>query len=259
MALITQARDLRRRKARERTGHFVAEGVRAVEALLRSPIEVYGALVSPQLAVTPRGIALREALAARVAVTEVGESDFATAADTETPQGVLAIAAIPARTWDVVPSVDPLRVLVLDAVQDPGNVGTMLRTAAALGVAATVSLPGTVDLWNAKVVRSAMGAHFTHPAFATTWQELDAWREPHHVALWGADARGVALEAKAGLPPRLALIVGNEGAGLTPDARERMERPVALPIADVESLNVAVAAGILLYALRPDAADRMGS
>jgi RNA methyltransferase, TrmH family len=258
VALITQARDLKRRKARERTGNFVAEGVRAVEELLRSPLEVHGALVSPQLAATPRGMMLREALTERVAtVTEVGDAEFATAADTETPQGVLAIAAIPARTWDMVPSVNPLRVLVLDAVQDPGNVGTMLRTAAALGVAATVSLPGTVDLWNAKVVRSAMGAHFTHPAFATTWQELDAWREPRHVALWGADARGVALEAiPAGLPPRLALVVGNEGAGLTPDARDRIERPVALPIADVESLNVAVAAGILLYALRPDAAVR---
>jgi TrmH family RNA methyltransferase len=160
----------------------------------------------------------------------------------------------------MVPSADPLRVLVLDAVQDPGNVGTMLRTAAALGVAATVALPGTVDLWNAKVVRSAMGAHFTHPAFATTWQALDTWRQHHHVALWGADARGVALQAKpAGLPSRLALTVGNEGAGLTADARERIERPVALPMADVESLNVAVAAGILLYALRPDAAVRAGS
>jgi TrmH family RNA methyltransferase len=257
VALITQARDLKRRKARERTGQFVAEGVRAVEELLRSPIEVHGALVSPQLAATARGMALRDALAARVTVTEVADADFATAADTETPQGVLAIAAIPARTWEVVPSVDPLRVLVLDAVQDPGNVGTMLRTAAALGVAATVSLAGTVDLWNAKVVRSAMGAHFTHPAFATTWQELDTWRQRHRVALWGADARGMPLDARsAGLPARLALIVGNEGAGLTPEARERMERPVALPIADVESLNVAVAAGILLYALRPDTADR---
>jgi TrmH family RNA methyltransferase len=258
LTLITQARDLKRRKGRERTGHFVAEGVRAVEELLRSPLEVHGALVSPQLAATPRGIALRDALAARVAtVTEVGDAEFGTAADTETPQGVLAIASIPTRAWDTVPSGDPLRVLVLDAVQDPGNVGTMLRTAAALGVAATVSLPGTVDLWNAKVVRSAMGAHFTHPAFVTTWQALDAWREPHHVALWGADARGVALEAKpAGLPSRLALIVGNEGAGLTADARSRIERAVALPIADVESLNVAVAAGILLYALRPDAGVR---
>jgi RNA methyltransferase, TrmH family len=261
VALITQARDLKRRKGRERTGHFVAEGVRAVEELLRSPLEVLGALVSPQLAATPRGIALRETLAARVAtVTEVNDADFAAAADTETPQGVLAIATIPTRTWVVVPSVGPLRVLVLDAVQDPGNVGTMLRTAAALGVAATVALPGTVDLWNAKVVRSAMGVHFTHPAFATTWRELDSWRQSHHVALWGADAHGVPLEANpASLPPRLALIVGNEGAGLTAEAVDRIERLVSLPMADVESLNVAVAAGILLYALRPDAAARADS
>jgi TrmH family RNA methyltransferase len=257
VALITKARDLKRRKARERTGCFVAEGVRAVEELLRSPLEVQGVLVSPQLAATARGVALRESLAGRAEVTEVDDADFATAADTESPQGVLAIATIPTRTWDAVPSVDPLRVLVLDAVQDPGNVGTMLRTAAALGAAAVASLPGTVDLWNAKVVRSAMGAHFMHPAFATSWQDLDAWRQARQVSLWGADAHGAPLEANpAGLPSRLALVVGNEGGGLTTEARGRIDRPVALPIADVESLNVAVAAGILLYALRPAAAGR---
>ena len=191
-------------------------------------------------------------MAGRAAVAEVDDADFATAADTESPQGVLAIATIPLRTWDDVPSEEPLRVLVLDAVQDPGNVGTMLRTAAALGAAATVAMPGTVDLWNAKVVRSAMGAHFTHPAFATSWQDLDTWRQARRASLWGADARGQPLEASpATLPSRLALVVGNEGGGLTDEARGRIERPVALPIADVESLNVAVAAGILLYTLRP--------
>jgi RNA methyltransferase, TrmH family len=252
VALITQARDLKRRKARQRTGCFVAEGVRAVEELLRSPLDIEGVLVSPQLVTTPRGVALRESLAGRVAVAEVDDADFATAADTESPQGVLAIATIPLRTWDDVPPAGPLRVLVLDAVQDPGNVGTMLRTAAALGAAATVAMPGTVDLWNAKVVRSAMGAHFTHPAFATSWQDLDAWRQASRASLWGADARGQALEASpANVPSRLALVVGNEGGGLTDEARGRIERPVALPIADVESLNVAVAAGILLYTLRP--------
>jgi TrmH family RNA methyltransferase len=259
VALITLARDLRRRKARERTGAFVAEGMRAVEELLRSSLVVQGALVGPQLAATPRGVALRALLAERaVPVTEVGDEEFATAADTESPQGVLAVATIPERSWAAVPTTGTVRVLVLDAVQDPGNVGTMLRTAAALGAAATVTLPGTVDLWNAKVVRSAMGAHFAHPAFATTWHDLDQWRLAQRVSLWGADARGSDLpDRPIDLPSRLALAVGNEGNGLTPDARSRIERAVALPLVDVESLNVAVAAGILLYTLRahPDRAS----
>lgn len=254
------ARDLRRRKARERTGSFVAEGVRTVEELLRSSLAVEGALVSPQLAVSPRGAALRALLAERqVPVVEVDDTEFTTAADTESPQGVLAVATIPARSWAAVPLAGAIRVLVLDAVQDPGNVGTMLRTAAALGAAATVSVAGTVDLWNAKVVRSAMGAHFAHPAFATSWEDLDRWRLANHVSVWGADARGSALPGRlADVPSRLALVVGNEGSGLTADARSRIERLVALPLVDVESLNVAVAAGILLYTLRADPDESPG-
>jgi RNA methyltransferase, TrmH family len=255
--LLTLARDLQRRKARERTGCFVAEGVRTAEDLLRSPLTVRGALVGPQLRTNPRGDALRATLEARgVEVTEVGEREFDSAADTESPQGVLVVAEIPAPSWAAVPAAGAIRVLALDAVQDPGNVGTIVRTAAALGVAATVALPGTVDLWSAKVVRSAMGAHFTHAAFATTWETLDAWRSAQKVVLWGADAAGAPLTARGGgapTPQRLALLVGNEGSGLSAEARTRVERMVALPIAGVDSLNVAVAAGILLYELRPGA------
>ncbi|MEP6989572.1 MAG: RNA methyltransferase, partial [bacterium] len=140
--------------------------------------------------------------------------------------------------------------VVLDAVQDPGNVGTILRTAAALGATAAVSLPGTVDLWNAKVVRSAMGASFHFPVLSATWAELDLFRQRHDIALWGTDAAGAPLDTLAP-PSRLALVVGNEGAGLSPDARSRVDALAALPIgAVVESLNVAVATGIFLYQLR---------
>ena len=251
MKLLSLARDLRRRKARERQGLFAAEGVRTVEELLRSPIGVRGALVSPQLATTPRGTALRAALdAAGVSVLEVSEADFESASDTESPQGVLAIGEVPGRPLEELPLGDRARLLVLDAVQDPGNVGTILRTAAALGATATIALPGTVDLWNAKVVRSAMGTLFRHPACAVTWDALAAFLDRHDVALWGADAGGVALDSRAA-PARLAIAVGNEGAGLSDAVRARAERIVSLPIAaDVESLNVAVASGILLYELR---------
>jgi TrmH family RNA methyltransferase len=254
LRLLTLARDLRRRKARERQRLFVAEGVRAVEELARSALRVRGVLVAPQLDHAPRGAALRAALlAGGLEVAEVDEREFASAAETESPQGVLAIAEVPDRSLDRLDPPSPSRLLVLDAVQDPGNVGTILRTAAALGAAATLALPGTVDLWNAKVVRSAMGAHFRHLALPSTWEELDAFRARHGVTLWAADASGEAIgDVATRAPARLALVLGNEGNGLSAAARERSVTTVALPLAGgVESLNVAVAAGILLHALGP--------
>ena len=252
MRLLTQARNLRRRRAREDTGVFVAEGVRAVEELLRSPLAVRGVLVAPQLDGAQRGAALRASLATHgVEVTEVSEREFASAADTESPQGVLAIADIPARTFPVPEAGAALRIVVLDGVQDPGNVGAIVRTAAALGANATVALPGTVDLWNAKVVRSAMGAQFHHAAFSVTLDELVGWLRAHEVALWGADHRGDILARDEAPPARVALAMGNEGAGLTATTRTACARLVAIPISvAVESLNVAVATGILLYAVR---------
>ena len=252
MRFLTLARDLRRRKARERQHLFVAEGVRAVEELLRSPIAPVGVLVAPQLLEAPRGLALRAAIAAAgCPVEDVDLRDFHTAAETDSPQGVLAIAPIPRGSLDDVVIADGLRLVILDAVQDPGNVGTIVRTAAALGASATVALPGTVDLWNAKVVRSAMGALFHHPCIMADWDAVDAFRDRAALTLWAADAAGQPLGAIPA-PARLGLIVGNEGAGLSSEARERAHATVALPISSaVESLNVAVATGILLYELRP--------
>jgi TrmH family RNA methyltransferase len=142
-------------------------------------------------------------------------------------------------------------VLVLDAIQDPGNVGTILRTAAAFDAAATVATPGTVDLWNAKVVRGAMGALFRHHAVHASWSELDAFLRENDVVLWGAVAAGSPLGDRDA-PARLGIVVGNEGSGLTSEARSRVAHTVSIPTsAHIESLNVAVAAGILLYHFRP--------
>jgi RNA methyltransferase, TrmH family len=252
LRILTLARDLRRRKARDRNALFVVEGVRASEELVKSPLDVVGALASPQLATNPRGASLRTALESRgTEITDVTDAEFESAAETETPQGILVIAATPKRSLETFAAADPSRLLVLDAVQDPGNVGTLIRTAAGLGATATVALPGTVDLWNAKVVRSAMGAHFLHSAFHCTWDELRLFLDNANVPLWAAEARGTPA-SRATAPRRLALAVGNEGAGLSPHVQAASSQSVSLPLEGrVESLNVAVAAGILLYELRP--------
>jgi RNA methyltransferase, TrmH family len=249
--LLTLARDLKRRKAREKRGLFVAEGVRAVEELVRSTLQIEGILVAPQLGDAPRGAALLEGVRARgLTVEEVGPSEFASAAETESPQGVLALSRIPAAELDDLGAPEPLRLLILDAVQDPGNVGTIVRTAAALGANSVVALPGTVDLWNAKVVRSGMGAHFQLPLVHATWDEVVAFRHRHGLQLWGADAAGAPISGSPS-PRRLGLVVGNEGAGLSDPVRVSLDRLVSIPMArNSESLNVAVAAGILLHQVR---------
>lgn len=256
MKLLTLARDLQRRKARERQGCFVAEGVRSVEVLLASSLSIVGVLVDESFGEDERSRALLDAARARsVPVKRISETDFTSAASTESPQGVLAVGEIPSVTLPA-PTYGPTRYLLLDALQDPGNVGTIIRTAAALGVTATVALPGTVDLWNAKVVRSTMGALFAHPALAASWQDVTTFIREHDVSCWAADADGVRIDSDVPLrqdsrPTRLALIVSNEGAGLSAQASALATQRVAIGmVAGAESLNVAVAAGILMHALR---------
>lgn len=251
MRLLTLARDLKRRKSRERHALFVAEGVRAVDELLRSPLVVRGVLTAPQLDGAPRGSPLRDEIAKRnVETASVNEMEFRSAAETESPQGVLAIAEIPSHSLESFATSETLRLLVLDAVQDPGNVGTIIRTAAALGADATIALPGTVDPWNAKVIRSSMGASFHHPILTCTLPVLLEFVASNRVEIWGAETTGNPVDSQSP-PARLALVVGNEGAGLSSSTREHVSRFVSLPISGlVESLNVAVATGILLYELR---------
>lgn len=252
--LLTLARDLKRRKARERQGLFVAEGLRTVEELLRSSLALRGLLVSEQAESTPRAAALLADVESRgIELQRVSEADFASAADTEQPQGLLAIAEQPERTLASLALRDGARLLVLDGIQDPGNVGTLLRSASALGAVASLVLPGTVDPWNAKVVRSAVGLQFTQPPVLCTAAELLAFLRAQDCRLVGAAAEGEPV-GRFRQPARLALAVGNEGQGLSAVLRDACDALVAIPMAPgAESLNVAVAAGILLHVLRPDA------
>jgi TrmH family RNA methyltransferase len=184
-----------------------------------------------------------------VELRQLGDGGLKGLGGTVSTQGVLVVAEIPDRTLaDVTPGPRSC-VLVLDGIQDPGNLGTLARSAAAFDCDAVLCMPGTVDPWNPKVVRAAAGALFRRPVVQGSWAEVDEWRDAHDYALLGADVAGDPVEP--GLAPvRAALVVGNEGAGLSDAARSRCSAFVAVPMeGGTESLNVAVAGGILLYEL----------
>ena len=251
MKPLSVARDLQRRRARERTGLFTAEGVRCVEELLASPLRLRSVALSPSLRETDRGATLdgavrAAAIAHRFYLSEATDAELATAADTDSPQGIIAIGEQPERSFARINTTGII--LVLDGIQDPGNVGTILRAAQAFGVAATVALPGTVDLWNPKVVRSAMGALFSHQAFHATASETVEFLRAHAIPIWATGAKGEPIGRRSGATA-LAIVVGNEGSGVSSELTRLAARTVAIPIRGVESLNVAVATGILLYAL----------
>src|SRR5438128_1626992 len=257
--LQSTIRDLQRRKARGRRGLALIEGVRLVEEALAAGVAFTGALVAPDLARTARGTALVAELEGHaVGVEEVSARVLAQLADTETPQGIIAV--IEPRRWtasDFVPAPGAVA-LVIDGVQDPGNVGTLIRTAHALGAAGTVVLRGTADPTSPKALRAAMGATFRHPVVSLDDAGFIAWARKHGVTLWASAADGVPLQraldrgqGKGGagrVDGPIAVIVGNEGAGIRPQLNAVAAQRVAIPLAQgAESLNVAVAAGIVLY------------
>jgi TrmH family RNA methyltransferase len=246
-ALLTMIRDLHRPRGRERRRLCLAEGIRLVEEALAANVPVKGAAMSPSLEATERGARLKAALAGRTeAVVAVPDAALAKLAATEQPQGVIAVLGYEAPPLERI-AVDPRAVVViLDGVQDPGNVGTIVRTAFALGAAGVITLPGTAELTNPKTLRATMGALFRLPAVAAAEDEVAAWIGARGLRMVTADAAGERFDP-ARLPKPLALVLGNEGAGARSALAVAAPR-VAIPLAPgAESLNVAIAAGIFLY------------
>jgi TrmH family RNA methyltransferase len=240
---------LKSRRGREKHGFFLTEGVRVVEDLLASGIDLEFAVVAPTLGDNARGKALQQKLGELTTVRELDERSLGQITETETPQGVLVVAHIPTLTLESVKLDRRSVVLVLDAVQDPGNVGTLIRSADAFGAVAVIGLPGTTDFWSPKVIRSATGAAFRIPLLNVSTDAAWQWLAQHDVAICGADMNGGPVDALQ-RDGSAALVVGNEGAGLTAATRAQLTHLVSIPMrGDTESLNVAVAASILLYEL----------
>ena len=237
---------LRRRRTREREGLFLVEGVRSVREALAAGATVRFAVVSPRLQEVGGGAQLRERLSqAGVDTVEVTDSDFAAVSDTEVPQGVLVVCPQPRNDPADLPS-GPL--LVLDGVQDPGNVGSLIRSAAAFGLAGVIALEGTVDPYSPKAVRAAAGSVFRTRVLMASWDEIEATlraRGPLLIAdMDGSDAASLAPRGE------WALVLGNEGAGPRGSVRNAAAGAVRVPMpGGAESLNAGVAGAILLYVL----------
>jgi TrmH family RNA methyltransferase len=182
-----------------------------------------------------------------VPVVVLSRDVFASAVDTNSPQGVAALIAIP--RIEMRPDGHGRgTTLVLEAIQDPGNVGTMLRAAEAFGVSQVIVTGETVNAWSPKAVRASAGSVFRVPVMRMSLEEIAAWAAKQRVRVYAAvaEAKGAVACVDADLARECAVMIGNEGAGLSQAALEIADERVHIPCI-TESLNAAAAAATLLY------------
>jgi len=220
---------------------FIVEGVRLAEEALAAGWQARLVLYTDDL--TPRGQAVIRGFAAQGTPAEVVTPQVLRAAsDTETPQGILLVLA-----WQDLPfPASPAFLLIPDTMRDPGNLGTLIRTAAAAGVEAVLCPPETADAFAPKVVRAGMGAHFRLPVLALGWDEI-AERCSGLQVYVAAAGEGLRYD-QADLAHPLALIVGGEAQGAGQAARRLATGSLHIPMpGGTESLNAAVAAAVLMF------------
>ena len=245
-------RKLKDRKGRRELKQFLAEGPHLLDELLKAP-----SAPSPTMVVAtgtyltkPEGQAFRKHAKLREAKWfEVSDKQFREITDTETPQGILAVLPYLSHTAQSVLAGVKSLALICEGIQDPGNLGVILRTAAAFGVEGIFLVKGTVDLYNGKVLRAAMGAAFSIPiAEGSDEDDVAEGLRNNGFGIVGTDSRGGTPLTDYDFTNRTALIFGNEARGITKELRSKMAATVTIPITSAaESLNVAMATGIVLY------------
>ena len=225
------------RKYRRETGEFLCEGPKMwAEAMER------GWVVSVLLTSEEELLHQNEGVAARSVL--VSPELLSYAADTETPQKMIFTCRIPEQEQTLTGS----RFLVLDGVQDPGNVGTIWRTADAFGADGLILLPGCADPWSPKVVRSTMGACFRLSVMTCTLEELCPLLAAQNIPLYATALREDTLDIRDAELKCAAVVIGSEGRGVSGSVLERCKATVKIPMRQrCESLNAAMAAGIVLW------------
>ncbi|WP_146548063.1 TrmH family RNA methyltransferase [Rummeliibacillus suwonensis] len=228
------------RKERDRSGEFLVEGFHLVEEAINSKSEILHLIVREDVAI-PVSWNIDHIFVVEVTVQVAKEF-----AETENSQGIFAQVKQPAisekeqKKWT--------KLLLVDAVQDPGNIGTMIRTADAAGIDAVILGKGSADPFNPKTVRSTQGSIFHIPVVRGELSEwIDSLKEKK-IPVYGTALENAVLYNQVERKEEFALIMGNEGSGIHPDFLEKTDLNVTIPIMGrAESLNVAVATGIVLY------------
>ncbi|MBI5666451.1 MAG: RNA methyltransferase [Chloroflexi bacterium] len=232
-ALQTQA------KARRSEGKIALEGVRLVRDALEMGQKPDFILYEPD-AVNDEGLTMWQQSGA--ALLPVSTEVMRHISQTQQPQGVLAVFPMPEPALPPRPE----RVLILDAIRDPGNVGTILRTAAAAGVQTVLLSPTCADAYNPKVLRGGMGAHFRVPVTERDWSAIGVYCR--RLTVYLAEGKGSLVYHRVDWTAPWALIIGSEAHGAGGEAERLAQQRVTIPMAAAtESLNAAAAAAIILF------------
>ncbi|WP_085523176.1 TrmH family RNA methyltransferase [Tuberibacillus sp. Marseille-P3662] len=242
---VKQWMKLKQKKHREKLGAFIVEGTHLVEEALKAG-QVKQLLMVSDYEMPRQWQAWLED---DVETFVLSDDIFDTLANTETPQGIMAVCPM---YQDKLNMMSNGRYLLLDAVRDPGNMGTLIRTADACGFNAVIVGADCVDFYNSKVLRSAQGSHFHIRLIESDISDTMTTLQDKKVPVMGTMMTGVdVFQLESDHRGGFALLLGNEGAGVSEAYLQQTDVNVQIPIfGRAESLNVSVAGGILMYTLR---------
>jgi RNA methyltransferase, TrmH family len=246
---VKAIRALKRRKERDARGLAYVEGIRAVIGAIESDADIALLVTSPELLTSARAEeALDRATAARVERLDLSRKVFESISNRDGPQGIGAVIRQRFRSLRAVELEERDRWVVLTATQDPGNLGTILRSADASGATGLILLEGGTDPWDPTAMRASTGAVFTQQLVRTEWAPFAAWaRETIATVVGTADGAETPYRGADYGSPTL-ILMGSEREGLSADQQEFCDRLVAIPMrGGADSLNLGVATSLVLY------------
>ena len=240
---------LRKRRERDRTKRFLIEGYRELRRAVDRQVTIKTLYVCEELFLgTNEPILIANAAANGAEVVEIGADPFAKVSYRDRPEGLLAVAEqFETGLESIASDTDPL-VLVVESIEKPGNLGTMLRTADAAGVDAVIVADPTTDPFNPNVVRASLGCLFTVPLAVSTTEQAMEWLTASQIRTVATTPDTSTLHWGADLTGPVAVIVGSEQYGLSRGWLERADERVRIPMGgEADSLNAAMAAGVVLF------------